>query len=77
MVGLDPQMLEHAGAAIELQVVAVLEAAAREEVGEIFRGVAAGVDDFELRNLARIPTLVRQIVMANTDGERCTVPPFS
>ncbi len=43
MVGPDPRMLEHAGAAIEMQVVAVLEAAAREEVGEIFRGVAAAV----------------------------------
>src|SRR5689334_11658560 len=52
MVGLDPQALEHAHVEIaqgrrvlriEMQVLAVLEAAAGEEDGQIFRGVAAGV----------------------------------
>lgn len=52
MVGLDPQTREHADVAIaqgrrvlrsEIEVLAVLEAAAGEEDGEIFRGVPAGV----------------------------------
>ena len=52
MVGLDPQTLEHAHVEIaqgrrvlriEMQVLAVLEAAAGEEDGQIFCGVAAGV----------------------------------
>jgi hypothetical protein len=52
MVGLDAQTLEHAHVEIaegrrvlriEMEVLAVLEAAAGEEDGEIFRGVAAGV----------------------------------
>jgi hypothetical protein len=52
MVGLDAQTLEHAHVevaqgrrvlGIETEVLAVFEAAAGEEDGEIFRGVAAGV----------------------------------
>ena len=115
MIGFDAQTLEHAHVEIaqgrrvlriEMQVLAVLEAAAGEEDGEIFRRVAAGVagiaagenggaveevgvafaglaefgekimhclhgfnlDNLELRKLAGIFAVVRQIVMACADA---------